>query len=351
MLKLKKNRIDWIDIAKFFGIFFIILGHVYIEDSAIRRILYTFHVPLFFILSGLTFRYKRPDRFILNKIRTLYIPYIVTSVISILVYLIMGSLIGQNVSLSIPDLTSNLFGMLYANVSVGNMIWNRPLWFIPALFVCLIITDLIEMIKKPGIKIILVVLLTTLGMTLSSLRIFLPLQSETALSMLIWVYIGIYTAPYLKTIKSTIKGSTLLLITLFLMIAGIILGWINGPIEVMIDYYSNNILFYFITAYSLSFSVILWSIIIGKNKILSYIGQNTLFLLLWSKFPILFFQEIVPGFDSLLLSTNVFVQTLAALFVSVITILLCLIGQKILWIISERIIPKNWIKRYREILN
>lgn len=349
ILNTNTKRISWIDLAKCFGIFFIVLGHVYIEDALIRRILYSFHVPLFFILSGFTYKHKKNKTFILNKIRTLYIPYIVCAIISILIYLLLGSVLGQDVSLNFSDLVKNLFGMLYANASVGNMLWNRPLWFIPALFVCLIIINLIEGFREKRVRLLLVLLLTALGMFLSYKRIFLPLQTETALSMLIWVYIGILTKPFMINIKNRIQTSVIAIITVFLLGAGLVLSWYNGPIEVMIDYYSNNIFFYFITAYSLSFAVILFSILIKQNSLLEYVGKNTLFLLLWSKFPILVFQEIIPGIRELLLSPNFLIQNLTAIVISVITIIICLFGQFILNKLAERLIPQNVVSAYHNL--
>jgi len=48
-------RIEWIDIAKGLGIMCVVLGHV--SDAGIAaKIVYLFHMPLFFILSGYLFR-------------------------------------------------------------------------------------------------------------------------------------------------------------------------------------------------------------------------------------------------------------------------------------------------------
>ena len=45
------NRIKWVDIAKGIGIILVIVGHtIALEYSAP---IYTFHMPLFFFLSGL----------------------------------------------------------------------------------------------------------------------------------------------------------------------------------------------------------------------------------------------------------------------------------------------------------
>ncbi|HFC54058.1 MAG TPA: hypothetical protein ENJ43_06455, partial [Gammaproteobacteria bacterium] len=47
----------WVMIAKGIGIVLVVIGHFHLPDSPeawhdIRRIIYLFHMPLFFILSG-----------------------------------------------------------------------------------------------------------------------------------------------------------------------------------------------------------------------------------------------------------------------------------------------------------
>ena len=56
------KRINWIDIAKGITIILVIIGHLNVKwfpklDIVINEI-YTFHMPLFFMLSGLTLKIK-----------------------------------------------------------------------------------------------------------------------------------------------------------------------------------------------------------------------------------------------------------------------------------------------------
>ena len=49
--KIDNNRLTWIDWAKTLGIFFICIGHFLPSGNVLRIFLYTFHVPLFFVVS------------------------------------------------------------------------------------------------------------------------------------------------------------------------------------------------------------------------------------------------------------------------------------------------------------
>lgn len=331
-----KKRILWIDIAKAIGIYLIILGHVFEDATPLRVAIYIFAVPLFFLLSGLTYKYN-PDQlaFIKKKMKSLYLPYIWVSIISIGVYLILGKFIGEAVEFNVPSILRSLWYMLYANTNYGIMMWNRPLWFIPTLFVSLIITNFIEIIESRWTKNIIVLLLTVLGMILSYYRIFLPFQTEASLSMLIWIYVGINIKEYL--LKDNVKRNfKWIAITLGLIIIGFAIGFYNGSISVIADQYGRNGFLYIIAAFCLNIATILISIFIKQNKYLEYMGRHTLFLLMWHKFPILFFQKVLPGVEEILLGNSFWLKNIVGIVISIISVLMCFLFLYILKFLGEK---------------
>lgn len=52
------KRVVWIDYAKAFAMLFVIIGHVETGNSLTDWV-YSFHMPLFFFLSGLTLKTNR----------------------------------------------------------------------------------------------------------------------------------------------------------------------------------------------------------------------------------------------------------------------------------------------------
>ncbi len=69
-----KNRIEWIDMAKGYGILLVMLGHFNIGTLNVP--IYSFHMPLFFFLAGLTFSLKSSAKeFFLAKLKKMIIPY------------------------------------------------------------------------------------------------------------------------------------------------------------------------------------------------------------------------------------------------------------------------------------
>ena len=91
------NRTDWIDIAKALGIVLVVYGHVArglvssgIDTPmqfylAMDQVIYSFHMPLFFFLSGIffvqTLNHKGAGKLVLGKVDTLLYPYVVWSLI------------------------------------------------------------------------------------------------------------------------------------------------------------------------------------------------------------------------------------------------------------------------------
>lgn len=73
-----RERIKWIDVARGYGIILVIIGHL--ELPGIRNYIYTFHLPLFFFISGYLFERKISFRnFLKSKIKNILIPYFALS--------------------------------------------------------------------------------------------------------------------------------------------------------------------------------------------------------------------------------------------------------------------------------
>ena len=81
-------RTEWIDILKGLAIFFVVLGHMpYTNESSILKTwIYSFHMPLFFVLSGFTagisLKHSSLLDFFKKRSRSVLLPYIVWCLLS-----------------------------------------------------------------------------------------------------------------------------------------------------------------------------------------------------------------------------------------------------------------------------
>lgn len=125
-----------VDIAKGIGILLVVFGHNWIvkqDPGELFRIIFSFHVPLFFFMSG--FFLKDSDSlksFIVRRADTLLKPYVV-----ILVLIGILKLIHSFHGSSEPFSVAHYFlGILYAT---GPTTEGVSLWFLPHLFVASIL--------------------------------------------------------------------------------------------------------------------------------------------------------------------------------------------------------------------
>lgn len=129
------SRNSIIDVAKGIGIFFVVLGHNWLsthEKSELSRVIFSFHMPLFFFLAGLYLR-TSDDFLSFAKTRagSLLKPYFVVLTILGIVNIIRSMLHSE----ADANQLDYFIGMFYGT---GNTIAWIALWFLPHLFISLI---------------------------------------------------------------------------------------------------------------------------------------------------------------------------------------------------------------------
>ena len=120
-----------------------------------------------------------------------------------------------------------------------------------------------------------------------------------------------------------------------IVIAGFI-GMKNGRVRYSGDVYNSYPLFW-LSAFGSIIGYLLMARVIEKNRVLEYVGASTMAILVMHKFPVLFFQTIVPQTRKLLADNNLPV----ALIVAVIAIAMCLIAERIILLICPALVGKK----------
>ena len=327
-------RNESIDIAKCIGIFFIVLGHT-LRSGYLEYYIFSFHVPLFFMASGLC--WKNPTGFVpflKKRIKSLLIPYYVFSIISVIVYMGFGKIASERLTADGTNLSfiKSIGGMLYANSKTGNMEWNTPLWFLPCLFACNILVYLLEkrIANQDLYRFISILGLFCLNKIASDFfaNIYLPFHIETAIGMTGFFELGIWLRRYYIYISSELENVSVIKCgALFLLLQSIgiwcIIGNNNVRVDVRIDHYGNYLL-YVLGAVSLSMAVFLLSNKLHSRK-MQYVGQHTLGILLMHKFPVVFFQTMIPAGQIVLTQPNTIRGIVLACTFASISMIMCLV--------------------------
>ena len=126
-VSISSQRIAYLDIARGIGILLVVLAHSDLAwiSTYLHRFIYSFHVPLFFFLSGYFFSTKIPfGIFIKKRFNAILKPYLFTI---FLIYLVKTSF----TNMSFGTMLGRLAKSLYAT---GEYIEWIPLWFLPACF-------------------------------------------------------------------------------------------------------------------------------------------------------------------------------------------------------------------------
>jgi len=123
------KRIPTLDIAKGLGILLVVLGHnwaVLHEKDEVFRIIFSFHMPLFFFISGMLLKNDESfPKFLASRAQSLLKPYLAT----ILLIGLIKAIKGKGFS---AHYIEYITGAIYAT---GRTIEWVPLWFLPHLFV------------------------------------------------------------------------------------------------------------------------------------------------------------------------------------------------------------------------
>ncbi len=141
------KRLDYIDLAKGIGILLVVLGHSSLTKEYITAYIYSFHMPLFFVIAGMliyvTETYTRSLKtIILGRLRTLMVPYVIFSIIYTLIDLIKHD-------------TYTKTNAIYSLCLQG----SGPLWFLPTLFISeILFIILIKYCRKIGGSIVALLL-------------------------------------------------------------------------------------------------------------------------------------------------------------------------------------------------
>ncbi|PMP85456.1 MAG: hypothetical protein C0174_04435 [Thermodesulfobium narugense] len=136
-----QKRIDWVDKARFYGIFWIAFGHTtYFSPEILIKYAYSFHLALFWFIAGFVFNPKfkmTPAQVFLRNIYRYIIPYFFFGVLIYIYSLII-----------LTSHRPNFFTYFTNLLIVKENQFTTPLWFLPALFFVSTLYDYILRFSK-----------------------------------------------------------------------------------------------------------------------------------------------------------------------------------------------------------
>ena len=287
-----KKRIDWIDMAKGYGMIAVIIAHIC--SGPLHAWIYTFHMPLFFFLSGYVFNNKEKfDMFIKKKAKALLVPYFTLGI----------PMVAFKVLLS---LYQNKFSIDYVIELVRNFVFQKrlwTLWYIACLFFLNVFFYLITKFAKNNISKAVIVI----GMTLLGLVYYksggkpLPWNIDVCFTAIPFFFVG-YVLKLNKEATEKVLSKKFISVLLFVVsgLVNVVFGYLNirttGTGLEMFDSEYANPVFTYISAFAGIFAVIIFSGFFTVKPI-RYIGENSLVYYAWHQTIMIPVTKI--GFDLL----------------------------------------------------
>ena len=280
------KRLEYLDMVKGLAIILVVLGHIEYISHPLRVWISSFHMPVFFIVSGMLIRYKNEDQkpiseLLRKKARQILIPYFWFSLLYFVIDIFNVYFHKITPLTFVKDLIESL---TFYGVSV--------LWFLPALFIAEISFLFLQQKLPRYLSIPLIVILAALSYLLQLFvsKVYTANESSLLITSLIdflrvflrgliaasFVMISYHTFPLLQ--KKEGFSLLELIAGIIGFCANLVLSQINGCIDFHYIILENVPLFY-LCAILGSYSLIL----ICKNmKYLSplgFFGKNSLIVM------------------------------------------------------------------------
>lgn len=182
-----KKRDTVIDITKAIGILLMIIGHWNGLPYLIRNFIFSFHMPLFFILSGYFYKPKSFKNVFVSGNKNLLKPYLLTSLFCIILCLTTG-----NFNLA----KLKFIGIIMSNGGWPNEIFGAnlpyigPIWFFLALYWCKIFYNYLR--EKTKHYFLYSFLISTIALIIGKYVVNLPFGILTGFCGLVFYSMGDY---------------------------------------------------------------------------------------------------------------------------------------------------------------
>lgn len=254
-------RLQYIDFLKGIGALLVVIGHMQDADftDSITKLIYGFHMPMFFWISG--YLYKRPSSYrgyVQKKFKSLLLPWACFGVFYLLITLFIS---GKKAFIS------GLIGLIFK--VVRDIPIEIGLWFLPVMFLTCILYALIDIrISQNWIKYVLVAVITGVGCEWTRFFHYLPFGISAMMPCLGFFTFGVWFRQKADKRVKTYAGShkvQAVIISVLCIVAFGILIMLNDRVSVRMGEYGIPVLGW-VNAIAFTVSMFVVSVVIYSDK-------------------------------------------------------------------------------------
>ncbi len=286
-----KTRLDYVDVAKGMMILAVVLSHTWFANSDILGDFLPFSMPVFFFLSGFTFRPGRS--YGLNMRRravSLLVPYFIFCAVCTLFFPVYADLVKKISMMSYAYLpTKGALWLAILKVDSLNMLMCTPMWFLPALFTGSILFFALAGRTQKSLKktVIAVAVLIAAAVVIDiakkgTLVWFVDLAPYAAALMLLGAYFGS------KKLYGKLDAKWIVIGLALLAVSEILNRVFPGSARTsLVQYIEGGAWYGVLTAFVIAVTGCIGSLCVARlvdlvpvlNKVFRWLGRNSLWIL------------------------------------------------------------------------
>ena len=295
---MNNQRDIFIDVLKALAIFLVVLGHAPLCHGFIKQFVYSFHMPLFFAIYGMTYSIdKHRERrflnmnFLKNKVKRLLIPALIWAI----GYTLVNDGIQGN--FNIKHLILDCYGSQQAYSTANSL---TSIWFLPVMFLSVCLTELMMSLyaniederKRNTVIIMSIALLPVITIALPKIGIGYPGGANLVPIATSFILLGylINESSLCEKIKK-MRIVTTLAITVILAALTAVLTYFNLPnitihnVDMAGAHFGNPLLYMVTAMLGIVMMLTMTKIIVKMSKAAwwTFIGSNTLGIFLVHK--------------------------------------------------------------------
>ncbi|MBP5512306.1 acyltransferase family protein [Candidatus Saccharibacteria bacterium] len=211
-MKEVKKRILWVDIAKALTILSVPISHTIPLEYMLRAVIFSFHMPLFFILSGFTTRLAEDWKTLVKRLKKNFLYLIIPTFLVLMIFTLTDTLSKGDITGYFPNLGFWLHEFFIEKYPNG-FYTASAVWFLVAMFWAKLVMDLVNVTFKTEKNGIIFFFLGILGVCMGIFEFRPPFFFDLGLVGAFFMYIGMLWRKH----EAFIKKYTLLIA----MVAGI----------------------------------------------------------------------------------------------------------------------------------
>ena len=249
-------------------IILVVIGHLVTSETKIHQLIYWFHMPVFFMITGILSSWGIDDlSFVKKRVSSLVVPYFSWCILLFLIFWIENPL--------------KYLGRILYGGAMNTTAYTYPFWFVCALFVSSIVFNWFKRRNVKWLYGVLTIFLLLWYTVLCRCQIPpLPWSIEVIPFVLLYFVIGIYANKLSeKNLIAPVIISMILVIVLILCLHNGIIDYKLG----MKSHHLTNILFDTIVPTIFFFSLKEICLVLSKikilNSLLSFIGKASLVIM------------------------------------------------------------------------